>query len=330
MIADEAEGYQHNFKDKDDDILSSFFLIFRSFEISLLLIVISYGLVAVSVLYLILQRQEHNRIVNQLTTSEHELQNERQRINQDIDMVENSISSQNIQQVPFHTLNRLATLREKSEQLTNSLEAIRVGTSRPLLYSFIGEFFSKWIDLEEQIQSFLVEPHLKKTIPPSMNKMLKQISKLEVFPESIINEIKSVANYRNSIIHGGKKLDKNNLESKISAITQILNDLKMVSRINQFIVSIPYGTSVPGCEERNECYIPYELKIKENQVVLWLNEDVADHTVTSGTPDEGPDGKFDSNMINSGDTFANRFPEKGTYHYFCMVHPWQVGKIIVS
>ena len=37
--------------------------------------------------------------------------------------------------------------------------------------------------------------------------------------------------------------------------------------------------------------------------VVWSNDDTAAHTVTSGTPAEGPDGIFDSSMFMAGTTF---------------------------
>lgn len=95
-------------------------------------------------------------------------------------------------------------------------------------------------------------------------------------------------------------------------------------------ISVPAGTSVPGCEVENRCYVPPTLKIKKGQSVEWTNDDSAAHTITSGTPDKGPDGKFDSSLFMSKETFTHFFKDKGKYHYFCMVHPWQNGEIIVE
>ena len=96
------------------------------------------------------------------------------------------------------------------------------------------------------------------------------------------------------------------------------------------IVIVAEGSSVPGCEETNECYIPYEVSIPVGGTVFWNNEDTASHTVTSGTPDAGPDGVFDSSLFMSGNTFEFTFEEPGEYDYFCMVHPWMVGKVLVD
>ena len=97
-------------------------------------------------------------------------------------------------------------------------------------------------------------------------------------------------------------------------------------------VSIPAGTSVPGCEETNECYIPATVTIDVGGEVTWSNEDTAAHTVTSGTAESGPDGTFDSSLFMAGTTFSHKFDgvEPGEYPYFCMVHPWMTGMVIVQ
>jgi predicted secreted protein with PEFG-CTERM motif len=95
-------------------------------------------------------------------------------------------------------------------------------------------------------------------------------------------------------------------------------------------VSAPSGTAVPGCEETNECFIPASVTIHAGGEVTWSNDDSAAHTVTSGTAAEGPDGNFDSSLFMAGTTFSVTLDEEGTYPYFCMVHPWMAGEIIVE
>jgi plastocyanin len=95
-------------------------------------------------------------------------------------------------------------------------------------------------------------------------------------------------------------------------------------------VSIPEGSATPGCEENNECFIPYEVTIGVGGTVTWTNDDTAAHTVTSGTVTEAPDGVFDSSLFMAGRTFEFTFEESGEYDYFCVVHPWMAGKVIVE
>ena len=97
-------------------------------------------------------------------------------------------------------------------------------------------------------------------------------------------------------------------------------------------VSVPAGSSVPGCEETNECWFPATVTIDVGGEVTWSNDDTAAHTVTSGSAAEGPDGLFDSSLFMAGTTFAVTFDdyEPGEYDYFCMVHPWMQGIVAVQ
>ncbi len=95
-------------------------------------------------------------------------------------------------------------------------------------------------------------------------------------------------------------------------------------------VSIPPGTSTPGCEATNECFIPYQVSVDVGSTVTWSNDDTAAHTVTSGTVPEGSNGIFDSNLVMAGQTFSHTFDGTGTFPYFCMVHPWMIGEVFVS
>tara|TARA_B100000809_G_scaffold235338_1_gene253462 strand:- start:397 stop:1323 length:927 start_codon:yes stop_codon:yes gene_type:complete len=96
------------------------------------------------------------------------------------------------------------------------------------------------------------------------------------------------------------------------------------------VISLPKGSGVPGCDETNECYIPFNVSASVGQEITWSNDDSAAHTVTSGTPSNGPDGNFDSSLFMSGGTFSITLDASGEYPYFCMVHPWMVGNISVN
>ena len=103
-----------------------------------------------------------------------------------------------------------------------------------------------------------------------------------------------------------------------------------VSQVSAEIVSIPEGSGAPGCEETDECYIPATLNISAGTTVIWENNDAAAHLATSGTPDGGPDGVFDSGMIMGGATYEYEFSETGEFVYYCLVHPWMVGTVVVE
>lgn len=92
---------------------------------------------------------------------------------------------------------------------------------------------------------------------------------------------------------------------------------------------ITSGSSIPGCEIANECYLPSNKVVNSGETVTWTNNDSAAHTVTSGTPENGPDGFFDSGLIAPDATFKYTFDSAGKFDYFCMVHPWMVGTVTV-
>jgi len=88
------------------------------------------------------------------------------------------------------------------------------------------------------------------------------------------------------------------------------------------------GSSTPGCEP--DCFIPSTVVITVGGTVTWENTDTAAHTASSGTPAGGPDGVFDSSLIISGGSYSVTLDDEGTYPYFCMVHPWMEGTVIVE
>ena len=91
------------------------------------------------------------------------------------------------------------------------------------------------------------------------------------------------------------------------------------------------GSSTPGCEETADgCFIPSPVTIDIGATVTWENGDTAAHTATGGSATDGPSGVFDSSLIMAGSSFSHTFDTAGTYDYFCMVHPWMLGTVIVG
>ena len=95
-------------------------------------------------------------------------------------------------------------------------------------------------------------------------------------------------------------------------------------------VSIPAGSSSPGCEETKKCFTPSSVSIMKGDTVVWSNDDTAAHTITSGSPANGPSGMFDSSLLIGGKSFEHTFDSSGSVDYFCMVHPWMTGSVQVS
>jgi plastocyanin len=92
-------------------------------------------------------------------------------------------------------------------------------------------------------------------------------------------------------------------------------------------VSIVVGASVPT---NAQFYEPNPARTAVGSMVTWVNDDTAPHTVTSGTVERNsptPDGRFDSGIMNPGDSFPFVFDSAGEYPYYCSIHPWMTGKV---
>ena len=96
------------------------------------------------------------------------------------------------------------------------------------------------------------------------------------------------------------------------------------------IVETAMGSGAPGCETSNACYLPQDITISTGDTVQWDNVDNAAHTVTGGSPSDGPSGVFDSSLLMAGLDYSFTFDDAGNYDYFCMVHPWMVGSVTVN
>ena len=112
-------------------------------------------------------------------------------------------------------------------------------------------------------------------------------------------------------------------------LTGIIMTTMPFASAEQVSISLPQGSGVPGCEETNECFLPYMVTVNPGDEVVWSNDDSAAHTVTSGA-DTVSDGLFDSSLFMAGTTFAHTFDTLGKYDYFCMVHPWMIGEVLVT
>jgi len=69
---------------------------------------------------------------------------------------------------------------------------------------------------------------------------------------------------------------------------------------------------------------PADAAIQPGDTIMWVNEGNTPHTVTSD------DGRFDSEVLNPGESFMFTFPESGTFSYHCEIHPSMTGSVSVG
>ena len=99
------------------------------------------------------------------------------------------------------------------------------------------------------------------------------------------------------------------------------------------IVAPVAGAGFPGCEETYiGCWIPLIVSIDVGDTVRWINTDNQPHTTSSGLDLSSPDLSrlFQSDLLMTGDSFSFTFTKEGEYPYYCWVHPWMTGVVIVG
>ena len=97
-------------------------------------------------------------------------------------------------------------------------------------------------------------------------------------------------------------------------------------------ITIQKGASIQGSPDYN----PDTAKAPLNDNIVWVNEDTAAHTATSGTGASDPDsGKvFDTSIINPGEKSTPQtlkgVKEGDEVPYYCAVHPYMTSKLTVT
>lgn len=99
---------------------------------------------------------------------------------------------------------------------------------------------------------------------------------------------------------------------------------------NAVTIHILEGAAVQG----NPSYQPDKAEANADSTLAWINDDTASHTVTSGTgPQDASAGKqFDSSMIEPGGDYSIAADKIGVgeHPYFCQVHPYMKGSVVVT
>ena len=87
----------------------------------------------------------------------------------------------------------------------------------------------------------------------------------------------------------------------------------------------PLATKTPAATVviQGFAYVPATLTVAPGQSVRFVNRDSEAHTVTA------TDRAFDSGGLDTGDSWTRRFDRPGTYRYFCELHPYMKGVVIV-
>ncbi|MGI0102829.1 MAG: cupredoxin domain-containing protein, partial [Nitrosotalea sp.] len=107
-------------------------------------------------------------------------------------------------------------------------------------------------------------------------------------------------------------------------------------------VTIPLGAANPNFDTpTTEWFSPSVVTVQAGDTITWINKDKEIHNITSGkgitriqfatTNNVGTsDGLFESGSFKPGQSWSHTFTKPGVYHYFCSIHPWMNGAIVVN
>jgi len=87
------------------------------------------------------------------------------------------------------------------------------------------------------------------------------------------------------------------------------------------------------CQAALDCYTPSIVTVSVGDVVTMINSDSVAHSFTAGTVDgfsPSPSGTFDTGIMSADDSFEWIPENTGEQPYYCMLHTWMQGTIIVE
>lgn len=157
---------------------------------------------------------------------------------------------------------------------------------------------------------------------------------VDAVPHTVTSSVDFGDTFNSNMINAGEEftLDSSKLESGEYEYMCVVHPWMIATLIieepkEDVKVVIPHGA---GIQQIGQIYYDPELiQVPVGTTVVWENIDDVMHTVTSGNPQDGPNGTFDA-MISAGDSFKFTFNSPGKEEYFCIVHPWMIGSVEVQ
>ena len=122
----------------------------------------------------------------------------------------------------------------------------------------------------------------------------------------------------------------------------MFRDIHQVTPLPEHFEEVRIG-SYPGpghgediCYRSSTCYVPQVATVLKDGTVTWFNDSVrasdgseVPYKLVSGTPEDGPDGIFESPNIVPGETWSMTFPTVGKFHYYDEFDDRKIGQVIV-
>jgi len=108
---------------------------------------------------------------------------------------------------------------------------------------------------------------------------------------------------------------------------------KITAAMEDFSTSSMIKTvMIVGHEEPK--FVPHVVHLKIGDSIRFINQDGQDgglaHDVTSVDESGMPNGKFNGTLLNTGDTYTEKFTDSGIYHFIDSAYTQMHGIIVVS
>ena len=86
----------------------------------------------------------------------------------------------------------------------------------------------------------------------------------------------------------------------------------------------------PSCKSDKSCFLPSTTMIQQGQDVVWYNDDSSIHSIITQSQQFGSSGIINSGNILPGESYSHIFDESGYVNYYCVLHPWMQGLVVVQ
>lgn len=112
-----------------------------------------------------------------------------------------------------------------------------------------------------------------------------------------------------------------------------------LARIGLTALALGLLVSLAGAQATHQVRIdgvafePPILQVKTGDTVTWTNNYKQPHMISTFKKVKGAnvqDRVVESPMLKTGESFSHRFDKPGTYEYFCPIHVFMLGKVVVK
>ncbi len=102
-----------------------------------------------------------------------------------------------------------------------------------------------------------------------------------------------------------------------------MNTIVLIAAVALAAGTAPFTAPTATVHIENFAYVPAALTVAAGTTVRFVNDDSEAHTVTAANK------SFDSAGLDTGDSWSYRFASAGKFRYFCQLHPYMHGTIVV-